>query len=511
MSIRLNLPNGAWVAVDGVRVAGRLPSCDVVLDDAAAAERHFAIAPAPGGAEVCDLGSAAGTFVDGERVDGPRHVTGGEEIAVGAERLVVEHVVETKPADLCLTVRAGPDAGAVAPLVEGRPLTIGRAPEAGLALHDPRVAPHHCLVALVRPPAGPCPHCGTEAAAGAAHCVGCGRLRVAAEVEDLGATTGTLVDGAPLGPHGRADLLEGGEIHVGDSLIAFGSPSDPVPAHPHAPAGLAAPAPRHRRRRTWLAAAVVLAALAVPVAVLLVRSGTSAEAPAPPRDAAAVMRTESRTAVQLFACDDSTPTSCDLSLRRGSGSVIDLAEGLVLTNFHVIADPSAAQPLPALKVGVSITGERVADAEVVGFSACDDLALIRIAEDVASFRLEQVTLADPATIEVGEEVVVLGYPGTSATTASGDEQLQLTTGSVSALGVTFENYADLIQTDAAVNRGNSGGPLFDLDGRQIGVATLGDASNTQGIHYAINVAQVAKVLPSLKAGTRQAGLMGCAG
>ena len=87
----------------------------------------------------------------------------------------------------------------------------------------------------------------------------------------------------------------------------------------------------------------------------------------------------------------------------------------------------------------------------------------------------------------------------------------MTTGSVSALGVTFENYADLIQTDAAVNRGNSGGPMFDLDGRQIGVTTLGDASTTQGIHYAIAVGQVVKVLPALKSGTRQAGLMGCAG
>ena len=51
--------------------------------------------------------------------------------------------------------------------------------------------------------------------------------------------------------------------------------------------------------------------------------------------------------------------------------------------------------------------------------------------------------------------------------------------------------------------------MFDLDGRQIGVASLGEAGNTQGIHYAISVAQVQKALPALKSGTKQAGLTSC--
>ena len=73
----------------------------------------------------------------------------------------------------------------------------------------------------------------------------------------------------------------------------------------------------------------------------------------------------------------------------------------------------------------------------------------------------------------------------------------------------LENYIDLIQTDAPINHGNSGGPMFDLDGHQIGVASLGEGNDTQGIHYAISVAQILKVLPTLKTGGKQTGLSNC--
>ena len=515
MTVILHTPTGSSFAIERTLVVGRLPECDVVIADALVSGRHFEIGPAPGGAQLVDLQSSNGTFVNGERIAGPRVLTGGEEIAIGSQRLTVERVVETKPADLSLTVRVGPDVGATAEVSGDAPLLIGRAADAAIALTDPLVSGRHCQVALVRPPAGPCPHCQTQALAGDAHCVGCGRQRIAAEVQDLGSANGTLVDGTPVPANGRADLLEGGEIQVGDTVIVFGSPSDPVQSGPaptvirSIPKDLAAGAPvaaqpasgggRRIPAVAWIAGAVVIVAIAVVAIVVAGRGGGSGN------DPAWVAENRGSTVMQIFACDGS---DCDGTQASGTGSVIDLGEGLVLTNFHVMANDDASRPLPNLLVGVSRTGEEIKEAEVVGYSACDDLALLRITEDVSAFNLEEVEFAAADSIKVGEQAVVLGYPGTVASTSDGDQQLQLTVGAISAVGVSVENYVDLIQTDASINPGNSGGPVFDLDGRQIGVASLGE-TETQGIGYAISIGQVEKVLPDLKAGTKQAGLGSC--
>ena len=528
--LRLKLPSGDSVAVDRRLVIGRLPECDVVIADALVSGQHFEIGPAPGGAQILDLGSSNGTFVNGERLTGARVLTGGEEIAIGAHKLTVERVVEIKPADLRLSVRVGPDLGTETRIAEGAPLVIGRADDAALTLTDPLVSSRHCQVVLARPPAGPCAHCSTHAAAGDAHCVGCGRQRIAAEVEDLGSANGTLVDGTAVAKNGRADLLEGGEIQLGDTIVVFGSSSDPVQTGP-APtvirsipmelgtpvAASAAPTTQTQSRHiptiAWIVGAIAVVAVAVIVIVALSQSDSPAPAATTgaeqPHDAAWVMKKESRAAVQVIACDYASEASCGDTWGTGSGSVIDLDAGLILTNFHVIANDDASEPLPNLAVAVKVNGEKAKTARVVGFSACDDLALIKIIEDFSSFNLQEVTLATPTSIEVGENVVVLGFPGTSATTANGEQQLQLTTGSISALNVTLDNYRDLIQTDAPINPGNSGGPMFDMDGRQIGVASLGDGNDTQGIHYAISVNQVNKVLPSMKTGTKQSGLSNC--
>jgi S1-C subfamily serine protease len=456
----------------------------------------------------------------------PTALRGGESIEVGSQRLTVERIREQVSGDLQLTVRTGPDAGAACAVSSSPPVLIGRDSTADLRLTDPLASSRHCRVMLVRPPAGPCPHCGTQAVAGDAHCAGCGRQRIAAEVEDLGSANGTLVDGTPVPPSGRADLLEGGEIQIGDSVIVFGSPRDPVASGP-APtviraipvaaassrAAGAGPAPAPPARRipvaAWIVGGVAIVAIALVLIVAIGGSGDSGSPSGSAHDAAWVMEQEGKTAVQVFACDLTSKETCDSTGSSGSGSVIDLDGGLILTNFHVIANSTASEPLANLAVGISITGGELKEAEVVGFSACDDLALLRVVDDVSSFGLQQVEFAEPDSVRVGEDVVVLGYPGTVAQSASGDEPLQLTTGSVSALNVSVENYVDLIQTDAPINHGNSGGPMFDLDGKQIGVASLGDDESTQGIHYAISVAQVQRALPGLKSGTRQSGLTSC--
>jgi S1-C subfamily serine protease len=535
MTLVLHLPFGTPVVVERHLVVGRLPECDIVVPDALVSGRHFEIAPAPGGAQLVDLRSSNGTFVNGVRIETPQVLTGGEEIAIGSQRITVERIVETKPADLRLVVRVGPDAGMFAAISIESPLVVGRAEDADLVLADPIVSAHHCRVSLVRPPAGPCPHCGTQAIAGDAHCTGCGRQRIAAEVEDLGSANGTLVDGTAVPEHGRADLLEGGEIQLGDSVIVFGSPSDPVnqgpaptviratPAAltashnvstpPPVAAAAATSSPPSLARRiplaAWIVGGIAIVAIALVLIVALGGSDDSGSPSGASHDAAWVIEQEGKTTVQVFACDDSSKSRCDATFSSGSGSVIDLGDGLVLTNFHVIANDAASAPQSNLYVGISITGEKIKDAEVVGYSACDDLALIRVVDDVSAFNLKQVEFAEPDSVRIGEGVVVIGYPGTVGSTEDGDSPLQLTTGSVSALNVVIENYIDLIQTDAPINHGNSGGPMFDLDGKQIGVASLGDDESTQGIHYAISVARVNKVLPSMKTGTKQSGLSNC--
>jgi S1-C subfamily serine protease/pSer/pThr/pTyr-binding forkhead associated (FHA) protein len=528
MTLRLRTPAGATFAIDRALVIGRLPECDVVLADGLVSGRHFELTTTADGATLVDLQSSNGTFINGQRVTMPTALRGGESIEIGSQRLMIERVSGQAVGDFQLSVRTGPDAGTTSALSLAAPLLIGRDADAELRLVDPLASARHCRVMLVRPPAGPCPHCRMQAVAGDAHCSGCGRQRVAAEVEDLGSANGTLVDGTAVPPMGRADLLEGGEIQVGDSVIVFGSRSDPVApgasptviravptslaaaaaaqTAPGAPAALSPVPARRIPLAAWIVGGIAIVAIAI---VLVVALGGSKSPSGSSRDAAWVMEQEGKTTVQVFACDDSSEAQCDDTFSSGSGSVIDLGDGLILTNFHVIANDAASYPRPNLSVGMSITGEKIKQAEVVGYSACDDLALIRVVDDVSSFSLKQVEFAESDSIRIGEGVVVLGYPGTVGSTEDGDSPLQLTTGSVSALNVVIENYVDLIQTDAPINHGNSGGPMFDLDGKQIGVASLGDDEETQGIHYAISVAQVQKVLPELKSGMKQTGLTSC--
>ena len=541
MSLRLVLSDGGRIDVDRKLTVGRLPECDVVIADALVSGRHFEIGPGLVGAQIVDLQSSNGTFVDGQRLVEPRVLQGGEQIAIGSHRILVERVVQVPAADLLLTVRVGPDSGKTARISDGLPVLVGRADDAGLRLSDPVVSARHCQVALVHSSAGPCAHCGGLAVAGDAHCVGCGRQRVAAEVEDLGSANGVLVNGTPVATNGRAELVEGGEIQLGDTVIVFGSASDPVTVGPaptvirSIPHGLAdaapaaaappppppppPPVPPSRPRRVpvvgWIVLGIAVIAVAV-VAVVALSSAGGGTAAAPvgtasaaPHDAVWVQETQRDATVQVFACSYVTKSTCDDTFGWGSGSIIDADLGLVLTNFHVIANDDASQPLSEVSVTVRTNSGEELEAEVVGFSACDDLAVIKITQASDREGLKQVTFADPASIKPGEAVVALGYPGTTQSEAGGMEQLTLTTGNVSAIGVKAYNYIDLVQTDTAINHGNSGGPLFDLYGKQVGVNTLGGPDDTVGINYAISIRRVNAVLADLKAGDEQAGFDSC--
>jgi serine protease Do len=154
----------------------------------------------------------------------------------------------------------------------------------------------------------------------------------------------------------------------------------------------------------------------------------------------------------------------------GSGFVIS-ADGYVLTNAHVIAGTDT--------VKVRLTNKREYPAKVIGADPYTDVALLKI----AATGLQAVRTGDPASTEAGEWVAAIGSP-------FGFEN-SVTVGVVSAKGRLLPNgsYVPFIQTDVAVNPGNSGGPLFDVQGNVIGINSQIYSQNGgyMGIAFAIPI------------------------
>ena len=175
-------------------------------------------------------------------------------------------------------------------------------------------------------------------------------------------------------------------------------------------------------------------------------------------------------------------------VRQGLGSgVLIRSDGYIVTNDHVVGS--------ADKLQVLLYDGRTLTAEVVGRDQDSDLAVIRIDET----DLPTVVLAPPGDVRVGQWVMAFGSPL--------DEALDntVTAGIVSAIGRTSNRlarinlYSDFIQTDAAINRGNSGGPLVNMSGQLVGInsAILSPTGNNAGIGFAIPVSIVSNVATQL--------------
>ena len=154
-----------------------------------------------------------------------------------------------------------------------------------------------------------------------------------------------------------------------------------------------------------------------------------------------------------------------------SGVIIDAAKGYVLTNNHVVNG--------ADKISVQLSDGREFDAKVVGHDEQTDIALIQLN---GATKLTQVKIADSDQLKVGDFAVAIGNPFGLGQTA--------TSGIVSALGrsgLNLEGLENFIQTDAAINRGNSGGALVNLNGELIGLNTaiLASSGGNIGIGFAI--------------------------
>lgn len=167
----------------------------------------------------------------------------------------------------------------------------------------------------------------------------------------------------------------------------------------------------------------------------------------------------------------------------GSAVVID-PDGYLVTNFHVIAE--------ATDIRVQLADGRFANPEVVGVDAETDLALLKV--DVG--RLPVINLGDSSLLRIGDVVLAIGNPyGLSKS---------VTQGIVSATGrnslATLTTFQDFIQTDAAINAGNSGGALVNVAGELVGLNTaiLAQDTSTEGIGFAIPVDLVRGVVDEIK-------------
>ncbi|MBO3742540.1 S1C family serine protease [Actinoplanes flavus] len=174
----------------------------------------------------------------------------------------------------------------------------------------------------------------------------------------------------------------------------------------------------------------------------------------------------------------------------GSGVVLS-ADGLILTNNHVVAADGA--------VSVRLSTGQTAPARVIATDATHDLALVQAA---GLSGLTPVTFATGDSVAVGDTVLAFGAPlGLEGT---------VTSGIVSALDRSVdtggEKLTGLLQTDAAINQGNSGGALVDTSGRVVGInvaiATAGDSTGSVGLGFAIPAGTVTAVVSQLQAQAR---------
>lgn len=181
----------------------------------------------------------------------------------------------------------------------------------------------------------------------------------------------------------------------------------------------------------------------------------------------------------------------------GSGVIIDSSEGYIVTNNHVIAE--------ADEIIVTLKDGRQLEAKKIGSDEYSDIALLQIDHK----DLTEIKLADSDKTRVGDFAIAIGSPFGLGQT--------VTSGIVSALGRTglnSANYEDFIQTDAAINSGNSGGALVNLRGELIGINTaiLGPGGGNVGIGFAIPSSMMNNLVSQLiEFGEVRRGMLGVQG
>jgi S1-C subfamily serine protease len=251
-----------------------------------------------------------------------------------------------------------------------------------------------------------------------------------------------------------------------------------------------------RSAQVGIAAAALAALAAVAVAVLVLTGVVGGDDEEPETRAAAptgeVVEGARRGAVLVKA-------GRGRGQATGAGVVVDARGGLVLTNFHVVGVGGD------IEVG---SPDDLEGADLKAAAPCEDLALLEV-EDADGF--EEIPLGSQAELRQGDPVVALGYPPN----AGGTERLTATAGVVASVRGRFNlqvadapRFPNVVQTDAALSPGNSGGPLVGADGRLVGINTVLITPRVGGDQgYALGVDRVKEVLGDLGEG-RSRGWLG---
>lgn len=226
-------------------------------------------------------------------------------------------------------------------------------------------------------------------------------------------------------------------------------------------------------------------------------AGFAATMPPPPQDVLNGLDPDERNNIRVYAAVNKAVVNItteateqgffgeETSSGSGSGFVIDKA-GHILTNFHVVAKADT--------VRVTLFDGSQHNGRVIGFDAANDVAILSIS--VPAEKIVPVTLGDSSRLLVGQKVLALGNPfGLERT---------LTSGIVSSLERSLKvrsgrTIKGIIQTDAAVNPGNSGGPLLNSHGEVIGVNTaiLSSVGQSAGISFAVPINGIRRILDQL--------------
>jgi S1-C subfamily serine protease len=263
-------------------------------------------------------------------------------------------------------------------------------------------------------------------------------------------------------------------------------------------AGLPAPPPPPRKpqRARWVGLAVVILALLVVVGTLVEGDGSGSAASPSPSRASGGGGTASTVAVgSVVDIDTSAEVLGSDGLRplgAGTGMVLT-ADGEILTNNHVVAGASAIQ--------VTIPGRGLETATVIGVDPTDDVALLRL-NDVSG--LSTVTIGDSSTVQVGDRVTAIGNafgaPGPPTSTTGTVTAVHRSIVARDPAGDSTEHLNDVIQIDAGVHPGDSGGALVNQDGQVIGIITAGPSNSTAGVGFAIPIDAALGIVSEIRAG-----------
>jgi S1-C subfamily serine protease len=175
-------------------------------------------------------------------------------------------------------------------------------------------------------------------------------------------------------------------------------------------------------------------------------------------------------------------------MAQGSGFVVS-SGGYILTNSHVITTAGEGDPTATPKAASTVyvefrDGDRVR-ARIVGWDVYDDVGLLKVRP--SDHHLTVVPLGDSAHVVVGQPVAAIGSPfGNDSSLSVG--VVSATERSIASLTSSYD-LVDAIQTDAPINRGNSGGPLFDARGRVIGINAQinSNSGNAEGVGFAVPI------------------------